>query len=387
MSRKRRSLICSILTKEDLESFVSIYKIASKFSPSLHGLNDPANCTLERIVVYTLSFSFCDVLYPLSPFKMALLKHYGIHFSELHPLAFMRIVQFELSCAAFAGKPSFFLSRRFYRLQSDRDWFPFAKRKDRVSLPCYSFMLASTYPKEWKNRFIFVSDSIIPKSLLSRDLKAVIDGGVLTLSAVENMSFWSLLQTDCKGVSFVLGGVVNPDMGNVLEGKTPDVGSYVAAGEAEGTPSAREGSSERTEGSQSSPPVENVSGGDEDLDNRLSRKRKTDPDADTKVAIPEPRNILLRLRIASNQKSQPASGAASEIPPANAKGSLSKHLKTLRPSSSLVSEPLLVSLSCFLSPASSRAKGKAPEVNAAPTNPVVESSPAQATVSRPPNLS
>ncbi|KAJ0782885.1 hypothetical protein HanLR1_Chr01g0013281 [Helianthus annuus] len=125
MSRKGRSLIRSIGTKEELESFFTAYKIWSEFTPSLPGLNDPVVCSPERIVVYTLSFSFCGVRYPLSPFKMALLKHYCIRFSQLHPLAFMRIVHLELSSAAFAGEPSLPLFRRFYRLRSDGDRFTF----------------------------------------------------------------------------------------------------------------------------------------------------------------------------------------------------------------------------------------------------------------------
>ncbi|KAM0010661.1 hypothetical protein Hdeb2414_s0071g00773601 [Helianthus debilis subsp. tardiflorus] len=56
---------------------------------------------------------------------------------------------------------------------------------------------------------------------------------------------------------------------------------------------------------------------------------------------------------------------------------------TLRPSSSLVSDPLLGSSRAPIvipdAPASSRAKGKAPEVSVAPTDPVAEVSPAQAT--------
>ncbi|KAJ0438486.1 hypothetical protein HanHA300_Chr16g0614581 [Helianthus annuus] len=86
---------------------------------------------------------------------MAFLKHYGIRFSQLNPLAFLRIVHFELSCAAFAGEPSLSLFRRFYRLRSDGDWFTFENgdcftfenRKDSIFLPCYSFMPTSTYPK------------------------------------------------------------------------------------------------------------------------------------------------------------------------------------------------------------------------------------------------
>ncbi|MFS7945009.1 hypothetical protein Hanom_Chr06g00518871 [Helianthus anomalus] len=100
---------------------------------------------------------------PCRLFKVDLLKHFGIHFSQLHPLAFMRVVHFELSCVAVSGEPSVPLFCMFYKLVSDGDWFTFAKRKNSVSPPCYSFMPTSTYPKEWKNRFIFASTVMVPE--------------------------------------------------------------------------------------------------------------------------------------------------------------------------------------------------------------------------------
>ncbi|KAM0041556.1 hypothetical protein Hdeb2414_s0011g00367691 [Helianthus debilis subsp. tardiflorus] len=232
---------------------------------------------------------------------MELLKHFGIHFSQLHPLAFMWVVHFELSCVAVSDEPSLPLFCMFCKLQSDEDWFTIAKWKDSVTLPCYSFMPTSTYPKEWKNMFIFISASMIPESPPLRDPKASTDDNVPVRSANETvlwkrmyehltraysfpegilamggashlysirskayfgkkvvffffcffimsvdcilvcdfgfhpvissvllvcaeMSLWYLLQADCKGISFVVGGVVNQEMGNVLEGKTRDVG-------------------------------------------------------------------------------------------------------------------------------------------------------------------
>ncbi|KAJ0773573.1 hypothetical protein HanOQP8_Chr03g0100821 [Helianthus annuus] len=176
--------------------------------------------------------------------------------------------------------------------------------------------------------------------------------------------------------------MVNPDMGNFLEGKIPDVGSSAAVGEVEKAPPTEEGSSERTEGSQNPLTVKNISSENHEyLASRLSWKRKVGSEAGSKVVVPEPQNICLRLRSASGQKSLLASRAASEVPPTNTKGSLSKDLKTLRPSSSLISEPLLGSSKAPIlipaAPTSSRAKGKAPEVNVAPTYPAVEASPAQ----------
>ncbi|MFS7982327.1 hypothetical protein Hanom_Chr10g00961501 [Helianthus anomalus] len=257
MSRTGRSLIRSILTKEDLESFGAIYQIPERFSPSLPSPYDPAVCTPERIVPYTLAFSFCGVL--ATP-------------------CFYEGGAFELSCMPISGEPYVPLFCMFYILQSDGDWFTFAKWKDSVTLPCYSFMPTSTYPKEWKNWFIFISTSMIPESPPLRDLKATIEDSVHVLFANETMlwkrmyehptraysfpegilamgglsplysvrpkayfgkkcnllfcfftmpvdcasvcemSLWSLLQADCKEISFVDCGVVNLEMGNVLEG-------------------------------------------------------------------------------------------------------------------------------------------------------------------------
>ncbi|MFS7968124.1 hypothetical protein Hanom_Chr09g00793821 [Helianthus anomalus] len=165
----------------------SLQKVDCRFAPSLPGPNDPATYSPERTIIYTLSFSFCDVRHRLSPFKMALLQHYVIHFSQLRPLALLRIVQFELSYVVFVGEPSLPLFRRFYRLLSDGDWFTLEKRKDSVSLPRYSFMPTSTYPKEQKNMFIIVSSSMIPESLPIRDPTAAIDDGIPPFSAVKDV--------------------------------------------------------------------------------------------------------------------------------------------------------------------------------------------------------
>ncbi|MFS7921219.1 hypothetical protein Hanom_Chr03g00234221 [Helianthus anomalus] len=168
MSRTGLSTIRSVLTARDLESFV-----------------ETSECTPNWIVLYTLSFSSCGVRYPLSSFKVDLLRHFKVHFSHLHPLGFMRVVHFELSCVAVSGEPSIPLFCMFYKLISDRDWFTFAKRKDNISQPCYSFMPTSTYPKEWKSRFIFVSAAMMPESPPLRDAKAAIEDSIPVLSVDE----------------------------------------------------------------------------------------------------------------------------------------------------------------------------------------------------------
>ncbi|KAJ0450016.1 hypothetical protein HanHA300_Chr15g0551761 [Helianthus annuus] len=103
MSRTGRSMIRSVLKAKDLESFVDTYKIPRRFSPTLPGPDDSADCTPDMIVLYTLAFSSRGVRYPLSSFKINLLRHFGVHFSQLYPLGFMRVVHFELSCVAVSN--------------------------------------------------------------------------------------------------------------------------------------------------------------------------------------------------------------------------------------------------------------------------------------------
>ncbi|MFS7919433.1 hypothetical protein Hanom_Chr03g00212641 [Helianthus anomalus] len=97
-------------------------------------------CNPGRIVVYIMSFTFIGVRHPLPPFKMSILKHYKMHLSQVHPLAFLTMVYYELLCGALEAKGGNYS-------------------------PCYSFMPTSTYLKECKNQFIFVSPSLLSEAL------------------------------------------------------------------------------------------------------------------------------------------------------------------------------------------------------------------------------
>ncbi|KAJ0700153.1 hypothetical protein HanOQP8_Chr10g0364371 [Helianthus annuus] len=144
-------------------------------------------------------------MYPLSAFKVNLLRHFCVHFSQLHPLGFMRVVHFELSCVTVSGESSVPLFYMFYKLISDGDWFTFAKRKDSVSPPCYSFMPTSTYPKEWKSRFIFVSAAMISESPPLRDPKASIENSIPVLSTDEIVQWKRMYENPTRAFTFPEG--------------------------------------------------------------------------------------------------------------------------------------------------------------------------------------
>ncbi|MFS7932230.1 hypothetical protein Hanom_Chr04g00365421 [Helianthus anomalus] len=133
----------------------------------------------------------------------------------------------------------------------------------------------------------------------------------------KEMTLWGLLQGDSRDAKFMVDG--GSAAGEKNEG--------ASSGEKEDSPGSLQ--------------VKSSSDGDEeDLESRLARKRNVV----SPKQVPAPRGILLRLRNASGQKAFPVPKVASELPPTRAKGSLSKHFR----SSSLVSEPLLVSFSSYI---------------------------------------
>ncbi|MFS7906844.1 hypothetical protein Hanom_Chr01g00063991 [Helianthus anomalus] len=161
------------------------------FSPTLPGPDELAECTPDRIVLYTLVFSSCGVWYPLSSFKIDLLRHFGVYFSQLHPLGFMKVVHFELSCAAVSGEPWGLV----YIRQTEGQ---------RVSA-LFSFMPTSTYPKEWKSRFIFVSAAMIPESLPIRYAEAAIEDNIHVLSADLIIQWKRMYENPTRAFTFSEG--------------------------------------------------------------------------------------------------------------------------------------------------------------------------------------
>ncbi|MFS8017894.1 hypothetical protein Hanom_Chr15g01385781 [Helianthus anomalus] len=303
----------------------------------------------------------------------------------------MRALHFELSCVVVAGEPSLPLFCMFYKLVSDGDWFTFAKRKDSVSPPCYSFMPTSTYPKEWKKIFIFVLVAIednVPvlstneivqwKRMYENPTRAfTFPEGVLAMGGLsplyyvrprafsgKKMTLWGLLKGDYRDIKFMVGDRFDIEMSRVSEKKALGTGSSL---HVEGSVAVEEGGAKGLSDDD----------GDEDLESRLLRKRKADQASGLKVGIPERRNIRLRLQSSSGQKCFPATKAASEIPPCWYQGLF---VKALEGSSKapIVIPPV---------PASSRVKDKVPEISVARVNPTFDVSPLRATGTSKPSQS
>ncbi|KAJ0669161.1 hypothetical protein HanPI659440_Chr17g0697851 [Helianthus annuus] len=223
----------------------------------------------------------------------------------------MRVVHFELSCVAVSGEPLIPLFCMFYKLISDGDWFTFAKRKDNISQPCYSFMPTSTYPKECKSRFIFVSVAMMPESPPLRHAKAAIEDSIPVLSADEIVQWKRMYENptrdftfpegilamgglspsypirpkafgDCKDFQFMVGYKVEPGLNRGAEKKVTE--GSVHAGDSATEERDEEASSGEKKGPLGSLQVRSSSDddNDEDLESRLVRKRKAAPPSSPK---------------------------------------------------------------------------------------------------------
>ncbi|KAJ0725491.1 hypothetical protein HanPI659440_Chr12g0459361 [Helianthus annuus] len=71
--------------------------------------------------------------------------------------------------------------------------------------PCYAFMPTSTYPKDWKSRFIFVSAVMMSASPLPRDVDTPIEDVVPALSANETVQWKRMYENPTRAFTFSEG--------------------------------------------------------------------------------------------------------------------------------------------------------------------------------------
>ncbi|KAJ0480685.1 hypothetical protein HanIR_Chr13g0634491 [Helianthus annuus] len=154
-----------------------------------------------------------------------------------------------------------------------------------------------------ENRFICVFPSLLPESLPARDPVAVIEDGIPPLSSDEE-ALWKLMyENSTRAFNFPEGILAIGDL-------SPFYPSCPKA--------FLKGKGKSSIGS-CFPDEFCYLGGDEDLETRLSRKRKFDLDVGTSGVVPEVRDIHSKLRSASNKKSQSTSQTMSEALPVGTK--------------------------------------------------------------------
>ncbi|KAJ0788859.1 hypothetical protein HanPI659440_Chr05g0196791 [Helianthus annuus] len=82
-----------------------------------------------------------------------------------------RVLHFEVLCRASGYDPSLLLFCRFFRLAKNDDWFTFETSKVDT---CLLSSMVTTFGA-WKDRFFWVSDSIVPFKMVWRHPDAVLN--------------------------------------------------------------------------------------------------------------------------------------------------------------------------------------------------------------------
>ncbi|KAJ0954151.1 hypothetical protein HanRHA438_Chr00c26g0854031 [Helianthus annuus] len=162
----------SRLTQEEVELFCKEYGIGIEFTPTAPACDASIDkCPTGFIVLYCRHFEFSNLRYPFSLFVLNLLEYYRVSFGQIHPKDMARVLHFEVLCRALGYDPSLLLFRRFFRLAKNGDWFTFEASK--VDSGLISSMVTTL--GTWKNRFFWVSDTIVPFKTVWRHPDAVLN--------------------------------------------------------------------------------------------------------------------------------------------------------------------------------------------------------------------
>ncbi|GJU61890.1 hypothetical protein Tco_1243725 [Tanacetum coccineum] len=124
-------------------------------------------CTLTKdelsqfITAYSIPFEY-KVMLPK--------KYFNVHVSRLNPFGCAKITTFAVMCKAYGGEPMVEIFKGLFNLYPGGQWLTFAKRQDKHVPNLLPKLI--TQIGNWKGRFFFVQDFIVPSDcpeLLSKD--------------------------------------------------------------------------------------------------------------------------------------------------------------------------------------------------------------------------
>lgn len=131
-------------------------------SPNVTAVQAPPG----KIALYTSFFTHCNFRLPITTFTMDILNYYGFHLSQMHPMGMCRVKFFEFCAKANGYDPTVDMFRVFYKLTVNESWLSFRARggvSPHVKAAPKSF-------HEWKSKFFFISENVIPVAMNVRDL-------------------------------------------------------------------------------------------------------------------------------------------------------------------------------------------------------------------------
>ncbi|KAJ0589602.1 hypothetical protein HanIR_Chr04g0188121 [Helianthus annuus] len=171
-AKKDLSVSFSSLTQEDVEAFCLEWGIGLKFKLVAPGCDKSIDqCPSDSIAMYCRQFEFSNLRHTFSNFVLNVLEYYHVSFGQIHPQGLARVLHSEVLCRSLGFDPSLLSFHRFFRLAKNGDWFTFDTTK--VDKCLVSSMVTTL--GAWKDRFFWVSDSIVHFKMVWRQPEAVLN--------------------------------------------------------------------------------------------------------------------------------------------------------------------------------------------------------------------
>nr|GEX56993.1 transposase (putative), gypsy type [Tanacetum cinerariifolium] len=100
---------------------------------------------------------------PFSSFFLVVIKHFGVHVSQLVPIGVSRVILFEIRCLSLDVRLTVSLFRVFYKLCKQGHWFSFENKTERGTRRCFKEVTTSL--KGWKRNFFLIDHRAIPDAM------------------------------------------------------------------------------------------------------------------------------------------------------------------------------------------------------------------------------
>ncbi|GJW01694.1 hypothetical protein Tco_1556945 [Tanacetum coccineum] len=154
----------SELTSTELKDAINEYCIPLDLHPRLPNPGMTMNRLPSRYIgLYIEQFEQGGLRVSFSSFFLAVLRHFGVHVSQLVPMGVNRVIFFEIRCVSLDISPTVSLFRVFYKLCKQGHWFSFENKTGRGTRKCFKEITSSL--KGWKKKFFLLDRRAIPDAM------------------------------------------------------------------------------------------------------------------------------------------------------------------------------------------------------------------------------
>ncbi|GKE64818.1 hypothetical protein Tco_1518979 [Tanacetum coccineum] len=159
-----KHIYTSELTAKELKEAVIEYYIPTDLHPCL----PPLDLTMDKlpsrfIMIYMEKLEHGGLRNPFSTFFLAVIKHFGVHVSQLVPMGVNGVILFEICCRSLNIAATVSLFWVSYKLCKQGHWFSFENKTRGHSKKCFKEVTSSL--KGWKKKFFLIDQSAVPNAM------------------------------------------------------------------------------------------------------------------------------------------------------------------------------------------------------------------------------